>query len=262
MIAADLALALDPVLLARRAGLDPDPWQAELLRSTSKQMILLCSRQAGKSTVSSFLALHEALYHPPALVLLLSPSLRQSQELFRKVKDGLRSAGADAHPIEEESALRVEFSNGSRIVSLPGKEATVRGYSGVALLIEDEASRVPDPLYQAVRPMLAVSGGRIVLLSTPFGKRGHFFEVWENGGPSWQRVKITAQACPRISPEWLEAERAAIGDWWYRQEYGCEFVEAVDQVFDYASVMGALDASIVPLFGGEGSELCLTSLEV
>jgi hypothetical protein len=33
MIASDLALALDPVLLARRVGMDPDPGQCDVLRS-------------------------------------------------------------------------------------------------------------------------------------------------------------------------------------------------------------------------------------
>src|SRR5499426_2764258 len=173
-LARDLARALDPVLFARRAGLEPDAWQASLLRSAGRQLILNCSRQSGKSTVSSLLALHEALYRPPALVLLLSPSLRQSQELFRKVKDALAALGPDAPALAEESALRLEWANGSRIVCLPGKEQTIRGFSGVSLLVVDEASRVPDELYYAVRPMLAVSGGRIVLLSTTFGRRGHF----------------------------------------------------------------------------------------
>ena len=118
-LASDLALALDPVLFARRAGLEPDPWQADLLRSAGRQLILNCSRQSGKSTVSSLLALHEALYRPPALVLLLSPSLRQSQELFRKVKDALAALGPDAPALAEESALRLEWANGSRIVCLP-----------------------------------------------------------------------------------------------------------------------------------------------
>src|SRR5262245_13965497 len=188
MIAAELACALDPVLFARRAGLQPDPWQTDLLRSAGRQVILNCSRQSGKSTVSSLLALHEALYRAPALVLLLSPSLRPSQELFRKLRDALAALGPDAPALAEESALRLEWANGSRVVCLPGKEATIRGFSGVSLLVVDEASRVPDALYQAVRPMLAVSGGRIVLLSTPFGRRGFYFDVWEHGGTAWERV--------------------------------------------------------------------------
>ncbi len=248
-LATDLADALDPVRLARRAGLDPDPWQAALLRSRARETILLCSRQAGKSTVSALLAVDEALHRPPALVLLLAPALRQSQELFRKVKTALHDVGADG--VRQATALSLELDNGSRIVSLPGKEQTIRGYSGVSLLIVDEAARVPDPLYQAVRPMLAVSGGRIVLLSTPFGRRGFFFHEWEEGGPGWQRVRITAHDVPRISEEWLAAERDRIGDWWYRQEYACEFVETDDQVFSYDAVTAAISDDLLPLFGGE-----------
>lgn len=245
-LATDLAVALDPVRLARRAGLEPDPWQASLLRSRARETILLCSRQAGKSTVSALLAVDEALHRPPALVLLLAPALRQSQELFRKVKATLDAVGAAG--VRQASALSLELDNGSRIVSLPGSEATIRGYSGVALLVVDEASRVPDALYMAVRPMLAVSGGRIVLLSTPFGRRGFFFHEYEEGGPGWQRVRITAHDVPRISEAWLEAERDRIGDWWYRQEYLCEFVETDDQVFGYDLVTAALSEDVQPLF--------------
>ncbi len=239
----------DAVLMARRAGITPDAWQSDLLRSDARQMILLCSRQSGKSTVSSILAIHEAIYQPNSLILLLSPSLRQSQELFRKLKDVYNELDSPSltQPIEE-SALRTEFDNGSRIVALPGKEATIRGFSGVSLLIVDEASRVPDELYQAIRPMLAVSGGRIVLLSTPFGKRGFFYQEWTDGA-DWQKVKITADQCPRIKTEWLERERQMIGDWWYLQEYFCEFVETNDQVFSYDDINAALDSNIKPLFG-------------
>lgn len=249
-LAGDLALALDPALLAVRAGVTPDPWQADLLRSDARQAILLCSRQSGKSTTTAILATHQAVYTPSSLVLLLSPSLRQSQELYRKVRDVYAALGDEVAKPTEESALRLELSNGSRIVCLPGREDTIRGFSGVALLIVDEASRVPDALYQAVRPMLAVSGGRLVLLSTPFGKRGFFHHEWTEGGPDWERVKVTAHDCPRIDPAWLERERAAIGDWWFDQEYLVAFKEAEDSVFNYDDIQAALDPAVAPLFGG------------
>jgi hypothetical protein len=239
----------DAALMAQRAGIVPDDWQASLLRSDAKQIILLCSRQAGKSTVSAALAAHEALYYDNSLVLLLSPSLRQSQELFRKLKDFCAALSLPFMPQTiEESALRTELDNGSRIIALPGKEATIRGFSGVSLLLVDEASRVPDELYQAIRPMLAVSGGRIVLLSTPFGKRGFFHQEWAEGADDWQRVRITAEQCPRIDKDWLERERQLIGDWWFRQEYLCKFVETTDQVFSYEDIQRALDDEIQPLF--------------
>lgn len=251
MLAADLAAALDPSLLMTRCGFPPDPWQRNLLRSDAKRLILLCSRQAGKSTVTAIMALHAALYQAPALVLLLSPSQRQSTELFRKVTDAYLVLG---QPVDAEAStvLRLELANGSRIVALPGSEATVRGFSGVSLLVVDEAARVDDALYYSVRPMLAVSGGRLVALSTPFGKRGWFYEVWQNGD-GWQRVRVTAEQCPRITPEFLAEERAAMGDWWYRQEYGCEFVETADQLFSYDLVRSALSNAVAPLFAPTGA---------
>ncbi len=218
MLATDLALTLDPAAMMRAAGLEPDPWQAELLRSEARAALLLCSRQSGKSTTAAATALHEALYRGPALVLLLSPSLRESQELFRSVAGMYGALGAKV-PEQSLSALRLELTNGSRILSLPGTERTVRGYSGVKLLVMTRA-RVADELYLSVRPMLAVSGGRLIALSTPWGKRGWFHHEWTEGGEGWRRVKVTAAECPRISPEFLAQERAAIGDWWYLQEYG------------------------------------------
>ena len=250
MIGHDLALALDPVRLAERADLVPDVWQATLLRSDARQTILLCSRQAGKSTVSAVVAVHEAVYRAPALVLVLSPSLRQSKELYRKIRNVYAAVRDDAPKPSEESALALELANGSRIVCLPGREDTIRGFSGVSLLLVDEASRVPDPLYMSVRPMIAVSGGRIVLLSTPFGKRGFFHHEWTAGGDRWARFRVTADQCPRLDPAWLAQERAAIGEWWYSQEYRCEFKQADDQVFGHDHVMMAVSSDVLPLFGG------------
>ena len=145
----------------------------------------------------------------------------------------------------------MEFSNRSRIEALPGTEKTIRGFSGTALLILDEAARVADELYFAVRPMLAISGGALMMLTTPYGKRGIFYEEWTSGaGRGWERYEVTAEECPRISPEFLEEERDALPSWVYRQEYECSFEETEDQVFTYEMVERAASAEVTPLFGG------------
>jgi len=243
---------LSPLEVADRAGIVPDGWQETLLRSDARQMILLCSRQSGKSTITAVLAAHQAAFVADSLVLLLSPSLRQSSELYRKVREVLAALGDAAPPATETSALRLEFANGGRVVCLPGTEATIRGYSAPALVIEDEASRVDDALYQAVRPMLATSGGRLILLSTPWGKRGHFWQTWERGGEGWHRVRVTAEQVPRISPAFLEAERLAIPDHVFRAEYGVEFLEADSQLFGDGDISAAVTADVQPLLGGFG----------
>jgi hypothetical protein len=191
------------------------------------------------------MALHRVLFVPSSLVLLVSPSLRQSSELFRKAMDFMNLLPSRPKLVEENK-LSLQMDNGSRIVSLPGDEANIRGYSNVSLIIEDESSRVSDDLYRAVRPMLAVSRGRLVLLSSPFGKRGHFYEEWEDG-EGWLKVRIPATECPRITPTFLEQEKNSLGRWWFEQEYMCQFVETEDQVFKYNEVMEALDDKIQPL---------------
>ena len=224
-----LAYRLDPVQMARGAGLELDPWQCDLARSQASRILLNCSRQSGKSTIVSVIADHTAFYQSESPVLLLSPSLRQSSELFRKCLDVYRALGRPV-PADAENRLSLELNQGSRIVSLPGKEGTIRGFSGVKLLIIDEASQVPDELYMSVRPMLAVSGGRLIVLSSPFGARGFYYEAYKNR-KDWEYYEVPATECPRISKEFLEEEKKNIGLFWYEQEYMCKFLDSQTAAF-------------------------------
>lgn len=246
MIAADLAAGLDPVVLADHAGIRPDPWQRDVLRSGSARQLLNCSRQSGKSTIAAIVAVHGAVYDPGSLQILLSPALRQSQELFAKCLAIYAAAGRPVDT-DAETSLSFRLANGSRIISLPSKEQTVRGYSGVRRLIVDEASRVSDDLYFAVLPMLAVSGGSLLAMSTPFGKRGWWFDAWTNGGPDWQRVEVPATAVPRIAPGFLEEQRRRMPSRWFNQEYLCRFEEADDAVFRYDDIESAFTGSVEAL---------------
>lgn len=248
-LGSDLQAGLDPVAFAQGLGFNPDLWQGQALRWSGQRLLLNCARQAGTSTVAALLAVHRAIYFPNSLILLVSPSLRQSGELFRKVTDWFGYLPIRLK-MPEDNKLSCTLRNTSRIISLPASESTIRGFSGASLIIEDEASRVPDDLYRAVRPMLAVSGGRLILMSTPFGKRGHFFQEWQDGGEIWERIEIPATENHRISPAFLEEERQSLGDWWFKQEYLCEFVETIDQVFSFDLVMSAVTSEIEPLFSG------------
>lgn len=229
-----------------------DKWQREVLNSTSENLMLLCSRQAGKSFTMSALALLEALLHPWSEVLIVSRSLRQSIELLRKVKeikrgltgervhrrkgfvpktiqaevaeveteikargwDGAALLGGDYQGKIKDKALTMELPNGSRITSLPGNPDTIVGFSSVTLLILDEGSRVPDQLLNVVRPFLAASEathgrpGRLVAASTPFGKRGWFWEAYDRNTraeAAYQRgVRDRANGVVRCN--WSEAD--------------------------------------------------------
>jgi hypothetical protein len=245
-----LALLLDPTLILHAQNLTPDPWQRDLLRATEQYLLLNCSRQSGKSTTVAALALHQLLTAPGSLVLLVAPSERQSQELFRKVIAAYQALEQPIPTIQWNQGV-LELANGSRLVALPGREETVRSFSGVKLLILDEASRVPDDLYRSVRPMLAVSQGRLLALSTPFGQRGWFYDEWIGQGP-WRRIHIPWTQCPRILPEFIAEETRALGQAWVDQEYGGLFTTMEGLVFPEfeQAVLPSLTPGLSP--GGRG----------
>jgi hypothetical protein len=244
----DLAYSLDPVLWAREVlGFKPDPWQADLLRSRQRKIILNCSRQSGKSTACAALGLHESIYRRPSFGLVIAPSQDQSAELMMKFDEFRGAVELPSDYLNTDTKLAVKFSNGNRFVARPGSEKTARSFSAVTLLLEDEASRVLDDLYNTVRPMLAVSNGRHILMSTPFGKRGHFWRIWDKERDLWVWFEIPAEMCPRITPEFLAEEKRT--NPWFEQEYHCRFMEATDQVFNNYTIQKLFDADIKPLWG-------------
>jgi hypothetical protein len=229
----------DPVALMRAAtGFEPDPWQVRLLRSGAERMLVNCHRQAGKSTATSALAIHTAIARPDSLVLIISAAQRQAGELFRKVVDAYEALDKPI-PAVEDNAVTLALENGSRIVSLPSSETTIRGYSAPRLVIVDEAARVMDAVFTALMPMLAISRGRLVELSTPMGKRGHFWRAWTEGGDDWERVALRGEDNPRIPPEVLATYRRGMIAWEFRQEFECSFEDTTDQVFAGDLIAGA-----------------------
>jgi len=211
---------------------DADASQAAVLAAGSPggapmRLLLCCSRQWGKSTTAAALITHRAVSQQGALVLCVAPTLRQSAELVRKVIEFLKQAKVEFHG----GKLGCELRNGSRIVAVPGQEANVRGFSAPSLIVIDEAARVPDLLYKAIRPMLVVGRGDLALLSTPFGERGFFWKEWAHGGERWMRVEGKATDCSRFSLEELDDERRAQSAEWFSQEYLCSFVGFENQAF-------------------------------
>lgn len=241
-LANNFSKRMHPKTLASAAGIVLDPWQEEMVSSAAPRLLLNCSRQVGKSTTTAVLADYTALYQARSTTLLLSPSLRQSSELFRKCLDIYRVTDRPV-PATAETILRLELENGSRIVSLPGNEETIRGISSVDLLIIDESSRVEDSLYYSVLPMLAVSGGRLALLSTPFGTRGHFYEAYKRRA-EWHYFEIKATDCPRIPSWFLEEQRENMGEFWFRQEFMAEFLDAAGSAFRAEDIDKIIDRNI------------------
>jgi hypothetical protein len=177
-----------------------------------------------------------------------SPCERPSSLFLRKAEATVRTLGITPRG-DGDNSLSIFLPNGSSIVGLPGTEDTIRGFSAVSLVLIDEASRVDDSMYKALLPMLAVGNGDLWMMSTPHGRRGFFYETWTHGGESWARVKATGADCERVSKEFLEEMRGALGSKWFDREYLGEFVTSEDNTFDLDLTEAALDHAVAPLLG-------------
>jgi len=256
----------DPVVFARETlsgwfGGTPDEVQSRILRSTASQIICNCHRQYGKSYTIGITALHRAFYYPHSEILIASATLKQSQEMFKKINDASRYI--DGLNRVGDSKTEMRLRNGSRIVTLSGSEASGRGYTAPDLVIIDEASWASEGLYVAIRPMMLNSTGQLILISTPHGKQGFFHDVWSHQGETdpngdemldmedgWERYRVKATENKRASEEWLENERSSVTERTFRQEYLCEFVETEEQVFSYDLIQSLFTDSVKPMFDG------------
>ena len=242
----DVAIALDFGLVLEAVGHDPDPWLLEFLRSDHPRVILNCGRQTGKTNAAAALCACTALYRPPSLTLLISPSQRTSAEIMTRVRWFMREFGVEASATEQESALSLALRNQSRVIALPGTETGARGWSP-DLIILDEAARCEPATFTALRPALAATGGRLVMMSTPHTMTDPFAEVWHGQG-DWLRIRVRAADCPRITPEFLEEERRTMPAWQFAQEYEATFARNVENaVFPPHLVERAISEDVEPL---------------
>src|SRR5262249_4768401 len=124
MTSEQMAYSLDPSLIMDKMGMPPDPWQKQVLAS-NQNIIINCHRQGGKSTAIGVKAAHKACFTDQSLTVIISKSQRQAGETFRKALDAYYVM-QKPYDLLHVSTLYLELKNGSRIVSLPGKEDTVR----------------------------------------------------------------------------------------------------------------------------------------
>jgi hypothetical protein len=240
-----LASTLDPVALPLAAGIVLDPWQQRVVRSTARYQLVNAHRQGGKSLTVAVRCLHQALRVPGSLSVIAAPTLRQASESVRRVRALL--AALRLPDVTQDTALAVELANASRILALPGSaEGSVRGYT-CGLVVVDEAARIKDELLDALRPMISTTSGALIMVSTPHGRRGAFFESWVNGGDVWERTEVPATACPRITPEFLAAERAAVHPLVYDAEWLCKFTDLTSSFFTAADVAKIFDTDVPSL---------------
>jgi hypothetical protein len=226
-----------------------DDWQKEVM-ATKGNICLRSGRQVGKSFVISHKVGEYAVNNRNKTVLVIASVERQSQLLFEKILSYLHNnhrtyikKGKDK-PTKSKLCL----NNGTTIYCLPTGLSGygIRGYT-VDLLVADEAAFIPEEVWTAVTPMIAITRGTIIMLSTPFGRGGYFYDCFHD--PSYTSFHVSSEDCPRKNQEFLDREKSRMSDLQYAQEYLGEFVDELRQFFPTELIKSCmtLEGGLVPL---------------
>ncbi|MEE9197606.1 MAG: hypothetical protein V3U45_05640 [bacterium] len=236
----------DPAALFSWLGIDLFPYQEEGLSliQGGDRTALVWGRQTGKDTLTALYGLWLALTAPGSIVICVSPSQRQSDLWMEKLRAYALSQGEVRDSVTDLSQSELALSNGSRVFSLPsgtGGGVTIRGFSRVSLLVFNEAAWVAEEVYQAAGPFLAASaGGKVVLISTPFGQSGYLWRAWNS--PLFAKLNIPSSASPLISDAFLEKERETFDALTFASEYEARFLSSQNAYFPTELVQGCVQA--------------------
>jgi hypothetical protein len=235
-------------------GAQLDPWQRRYmgLCSTSSRVAIAACRQSGKSTVTGLFVAWCLIFIPGFQCLVASRSLRQAAHYLNSVRTAVLSVIPRENMVQL-NRLSMELPNGSQIISIPCAQPDAgRGFSP-HLVILDEAAFAPEALFRAITPSLAATSGAMHMLSSPNGRQGYFFEAFEGEAEDvFEAFRIPYTECPRISEETVAMERVALGELYFRQEYGAEFITPQGAFFGFSAIEN-LD---------EGEDPDLTDLEL
>ena len=228
---------------------NPDEVQRQIIEETSTRIMVLAPRQTGKSTAAAVRVLHTAVHNENATVLLASASGRQSGQILQKARQMARQMGLDlAGPPPKCEGFTL--ANGSTVVALPDCEATIRGFSAPSLIVIDEAAFASDALFKALEPMLTVSNGTFMLLSTPNGQTGYFYEQWHLPESPWSKIFGTLDDCPRVNQDAIEGMRKSMPKADFEQEFECKFVASSGQFISVETFRKCLRDDFEPFCPG------------
>jgi phage FluMu gp28-like protein len=227
-------------------GVEPFDYQKDFMDEDSRKKLFVAGRQVGKSRTCAWLALHKAITTSNSMVLLTAKSQRQASELFNQVKKELGNAEENNQITEDEFGVsrdtrtEINFDNRSRIKVVPiGRDGeNVRTYTA-DMIIVDEAAFINEEIFQQVlSPMLAVTDGDFIIISTPYGKQGFFWNKWSKEN-NWFTKQVPSWENPKIGANYIEEQREQLTSIQFKQEVRGEFDSNENSFLDESLLVSA-----------------------
>lgn len=219
------------------------PYQKKWLDDHSRMKICLKARQIGMSTAMCFEAIKMAT-EKRSNILILSTTERQSMEIVDRIQSLLDifKRAVDLKLIRE-SRSEIMFPNRSKIISLPASPSSVRGYSGHVFLDEFAFHKDSKAIWTAMLPIIS-KGYSVRIVSTPAGKSGKFYELWEAAdeiGLSKHKIDIYDAIKDGLKID-IELFKRTMDPDSFAQEFECQFIDEAFSYFPLEMIYNSISA--------------------
>lgn len=258
--ASSFGVSIVGVAAAARSVIKWLPYQKRWIKDKSRFKIALKARQLGYTWATCYEVVEDCVATPNQRWYYLSTNEARAKEAIADMERFARLLKIVVEHVVEEvvfegetfKALVIRLPNGSAITGLPANARTARGVHGNLVLDEFAHHQDPRDIWTAVSPVVT-RGFRIIVLSTPRGKGGKFYELWEHGGDLWSRHKtdIYEAVAQGLKVDIDELRRLINDPDAWAQEYECKFVDEAHAWIPYELIDAAEDrgASLVMTAG-------------
>ena len=218
-------------------GFTPHAKQREvingILESGAKYHVAAIGRQFGKSLMGMNLALYWMINHRPCKVLWVSPVYSQASKVHKELYAAIAQSGLVKN--NNFSANELELRNGSTIIFRSAERYdNIRGLTCDYGIIDESAFMKDDAWQEAIRPVFAVRGKKVLFISTPKGKNW-FHNLYQLGNspdyPNYVSYAGSSYDTPYIELEEIEDAKKTIAPNIFKQEYLAQFIDSGGEVF-------------------------------
>lgn len=214
---------IQDVLLANKPGFELDEWQKELLRAIARgerRISVRAGHGVGKTACLAMACIWFMLTRYPQKTQVTAPTASQLFDaLFSEIKTWINELPPILRGTIEAKSDRIVLvadPDGSFIsakTSSADKPEALQGvHSAHVLLIADEASGVPEAVFEAAVGSMSGYNATTVLLGNPTRNSGLFFKTHHGLKQDWFRLHVSCLDCKRVSPDFVEQVKNTYGE--------------------------------------------------
>jgi len=214
----------DPVAFVQNiVGMDPQPWQQEVLQAVADGKTRLSVRSGhgvGKSATLSWLMVWYMTTRFPVKVVVTAPTQGQLFDaVFAEVKGTIEKLPAPIKRLFQVKSDKIQHKKrpdesfiSARTSSKDRPEAMAGVHSENVMLVADEASGIPEEVFEAASGSMSTKGALTILTGNPTRVAGLFYETHNALAGQWWTRKVSCYESPLVTPDFIEERKAQYGE--------------------------------------------------